>query len=174
MLKKLLKDIHYIILPLSMIAWLSSCIDPTTTANPKKVVLSMANALAKKYPNTPLIEVKDLLLLEKDILLVDVREKKEIDVSVIPGSMTQAQFEKNKDQYRNKTIVPYCTIGLRSTLYTNKLINEGFKAKNLKGGVLSFAHAGRKFIKDGKETTRVHVYSEAWNLVPKPYQGIFE
>lgn len=158
---------------LGLISTLPSCIDPAKTAQPDKVVLSMSDALVKKYPETPVILVPELEG-KTDIVLVDVREQKEIDVSIIPGAITQAEFEKNKEQYKGKLIVPYCTIGLRSTLYTNKLMKEGFKAKNLKGGVLSYAHEGKSFIKDGKETKKVHVYGEAWNLLPKTYEGIFE
>ena len=133
----------------------------------------MSTALAKKYPYIPIIEVKELARTIPYIL-VDVREKKEMDVSMIPGAITAKEFETNKETYKNKLIIPYCTIGMRSGKYTDKLVKEGFKAKNLKGGVLAFAHEGFSFINKGEKTKEVHVYGEAWNLLPKAYKGIFE
>jgi rhodanese-related sulfurtransferase len=152
---------------------LQSCINPGTTADPEKVVESMARALTKKFPQIPIIEVKELTQ-SAPYILVDVREQREINISMIPGAISQKEFESQKDIYKNKLVVVYCTIGVRSGTYTKKLIEEGFKAKNLKGGVLAFAHAGFKFVNKGKETKNVHVYGEAWNLLPKTYNGIYK
>lgn len=158
---------------LSLLQFIQSCISPGKTARPDKVVSSMTQALAKKYPKTPLIEVKELAT-SIPYILVDVREQREMAVSMIPGSISAVEFEKSKEKHRGKLIIPYCTIGLRSSKYTDQLIQSGFQAKNLKGGVLSYAHNGLKFIHENKETNKVHVYGEAWNLLPKGYIGIFE
>jgi rhodanese-related sulfurtransferase len=166
------KKLTNALLVLSFTPFIHSCISPSKTARPDKVVESMADALIKKYPKIPNIEVKQLGS-SIPYILVDVREQKEIEISIIPGAITKQEFELKKETYKNKMIIPYCTIGLRSTIYTEKLLKEGFNAKNLKGGILSFAHAGFQFLKDGKETKEVHVFGEAWDLLPKDYHGIF-
>ena len=86
------------LLLLSLVQFVQSCINPGKTAKPDKVVASMAQALAKKYPQTPLIEVKELA---KSIpyILVDVREAREIAVSMIPGAISVVEFEKTKEKH---------------------------------------------------------------------------
>jgi rhodanese-related sulfurtransferase len=158
---------------LSLAHFIQSCIDPGRTTEPKKVVESMSQALAQKYPQIPIIEVHELAH-SVPFILVDVRSLKEMKTSMINGAISLQEFETNKESYKNKLIIPYCTIGMRSGKYTEKLNKEGLNAKNLKGGVLSYAHAGFNFSQDGKETKNVHVYSEAWNLLPKSYKGIYE
>lgn len=51
---------------------------------------------------------------EGDMILVDVREEAEMDVSVIPFSISKAKFERDlkNNLDKNVRIVPYCTIGM--------------------------------------------------------------
>lgn len=42
-------------------------------------------------------------------LIVDVRSNAESNVSVIPGAITKAQFEKEAQQHQQKAIIVYCT-----------------------------------------------------------------
>ncbi|VAW84576.1 hypothetical protein MNBD_GAMMA16-523 [hydrothermal vent metagenome] len=125
--------------------------------------------------NTPEIRVPELLVLAKNQrVLVDVREKQEIQVSIIPGALTQAQFEQQIERYRDYTIVVYCTIGYRSGRYVNRLLKQNIKAVNLAGGVLAWAHAGQVFNKKGRVSKQVHVYGERWNLLPVDYEAVYE
>lgn len=132
---------------------------------------------AEAYPDAPEIRVReyDSIRTDTNTVLVDVREKKEYAVSIIPGAVTQKEFEKDKDRYKSHQIIVYCTIGYRSGEYTEKLADEGFSAYNLVGGVLAWAHEGHSFtgLDDGNETNRVHVYGKKWNLVPKGYEAVW-
>lgn len=92
----------------------------------------------------------------------------------ISGAISKAEFEKRRHQYKNKLIISYCTIGIRSGSYTRKLLSQGLHAKNLRGGVLNYAHQGLKFFHNNKETKNIHIHNEAWNLLPKGYIGKFE
>jgi rhodanese-related sulfurtransferase len=107
----------------------------------------------------------------KDYIIVDTREKKEQKVSMIPGAITQKEFEKNKKKYKGKTVVAYCTIGYRSGVYAKKLNKKGVTAYNLVGGVLSWAHEGNEFVCDSGSTRNVHVYGKDWDLAPEEYQA---
>lgn len=107
-------------------------------------------------------------------VFVDVREPEEQAVSMIPGAMTQEEFEAHKEEYKDREIITYCTIGYRSGLYAAQLRKEGFNAGNLKGSVLSWAHAGGEFWDaEGNPTKRVHVYGEEWNLLPEDYEAVW-
>ncbi len=163
----------FISIAIVLIALVTSCVDPGKTKNPDKVVESMATALAKKNSNMPYHTVDDVKEMQ-DLVIIDVREKFERDISVIPGSISKAEFEANKKKYIQYNVVVHCTIGFRSTEYAKSLIPEGFIVSVLKGGILGWIHAGQAIIdKEGKETKKVHVFTEAWNLVPKGYESIF-
>ncbi len=129
------------------------------------------------YPDAPEIRVPEFagLRTAANTVLVDVREKKEYAVSIIPGAVTQKEFERRKERFRDYRIVVYCTIGYRSGEYTEKLVEEGFDALNLVGGVLAWAHDGFSFTRQGgqSDTNRVHVYGKKWNLVPEGYEAVW-
>ena len=112
--------------------------------------------------------------LEKVAKKIDFYKTYELD-NDFQGTISKKRFEESRDAYRNFEIVPYCTIGYRSGVYAQGLQKSGFKTRNLKGSVLSWAHAGGKFVDSkGKATKRVHVYGEKWNLLPEGYEGVIE
>ena len=106
-------------------------------------------------------------------VLVDVRAPQESSVSIIPGAITKQDFERNSQAYRNRTVITYCTSGYRSEKYAQKLINQGFAAKNFKGSILAWCRAGLPLeTRGGKATNRVHTYSSR-NRVPSKYKAVW-
>ena len=69
-------------------------------------------------------------------------------------------------------MVAYCTIGMRSGLYTKELRERGIEAYNLMGSVLSWSHAGRDFEGADGPTRRVHVYGATWDLAGRRLRGV--
>ncbi|AFY28878.1 rhodanese-like domain-containing protein [Cyanobium gracile] len=126
------------------------------------------------FPGQPEISVADWLARPKDrpAVLVDVREPHERRVSMLPGAIAKDDFERNSARYRSWLVVPYCTIGLRSGLYTRELRGRGFEVRNLAGSALAWAHAGLPFEAQGKATRRVHVFNADWNLLPRGYEPV--
>ncbi|MFG0253872.1 MAG: rhodanese-like domain-containing protein [Rhodopirellula sp. JB053] len=107
-----------------------------------------------------------------DFVVVDVRSEAEVNVSVIPGAITKQQYEKNREKYRDRLVIPYCTVGGRSGAYAKKLVADGVKVKNYKGSILKWIDAGLPLeTLDGKPTNRVHTYSDRYQ-VPKAYQQV--
>ena len=105
-------------------------------------------------------------------LIVDVRSDKELAVSIIPGAITKAQYEKNRDQYRGRTVIPYCTIGGRSGAYAAQLQKAGVKTRNFKGSILEWVRAELPLVTlDGTPTNRVHTYSDRYR-VPAKYEAV--
>lgn len=129
----------------------------------------------RSFPDVPDLTVEELIAMRErpDIVLVDRREREEQKVSMIPGAVTSEEFERNFEEYKDKVIVVYCTIGSRSGHYAKRLIRDGMRAYNLKGSILAWTHAGQKLITEGKETKRVHVYGRRWNLAPKGYEAVW-
>ncbi len=131
---------------------------------------------AEELSDVPEVHVGELLERlqsgNKRILLLDVREPSEQAVSRIPGAIPRSEFERDPNQYRDYTLIPYCTIGYRSGFYTRQLRTQGYNALNLAGGVLAWAHHAQTFQAEEGDTRKVHVYGARWNLLPEGYEAI--
>ena len=123
-------------------------------------------------PEITVPEVLEAVQTER-VILVDAREAVERDVSIIPGAISRQQFEQNAETYRANRIVVYCTIGYRSGQFVKELAAKGFRAFNLRGGILAATHAGQELVSKRGPTRRVHVYCEKWNLVADGYQAVW-
>lgn len=129
----------------------------------------------KSFPEIPEITVEQALALQDStpILFLDVREPREIAVSRIPGGISGREFEKDKERYRDRPIIVYCTIGYRSGLYTKELLEQNFDARNLIGGILAWAQAGKIFDAGKGDSLTAHVYGKKWNLLPPNYKAVW-
>ncbi len=109
-----------------------------------------------------------------DFVLVDVRSDAEVNISVIPGAITKAEYEKSKDKYKDKQIICYCTVGGRSTKYSTELAKEGLKVLNYKGSILDWVNSELPLVTlDGKPTNRVHIYADRYKI-PAKYEAVTE
>ena len=85
---------------------------------------------------------------------------------------TKAEFEKHRKNYRDLTVIPYCTVGGRSGAYAQQLAESGVKVKNYKGSILDWVqHKLPLVTRDGQPTNRVHTYSSRYR-VPRGYQSV--
>lgn len=127
------------------------------------------------FPSVPEVTASEArtLLDSGEAVLIDARLDSERAISIIPGAIGKAAFESDPEAYRGKLLISYCTIGYRSGVYTRKLVNRGFRAKNLKGSILAWAHAGYLFENNGEPTKCAHVFGESWNLMPRDYLPVW-
>jgi sodium/bile acid cotransporter 7 len=129
-----------------------------------------------KFPNAPEMTVETLakeLAGPEPPVIVDVRSDEEREVSMIPGAISKKEFEKGRDQFSGREVVTYCTIGYRSGRYTQRLVDDGWDAHNLRGSILAWTHGGGELHRDGSPTRRVHVYGKAWNLAADGYEAVW-
>lgn len=84
-----------------------------------------------------------------NLVLVDVRDKPEQQVSVVASrqTLTRQDFDQRLSEFKQgPTIVCYCTVGYRSGMYAAKLLNQhGFaqeKVFNLEGSILGATQHG--------------------------------
>lgn len=109
---------------------------------------------------------------DRDFVLVDVRSDAEVNVSVIPGAITKAEYEKNAELYQHKTAIVYCTVGGRSAAYAKQLAGNGVKVKNYKGSILQWVNAELPLeTLNRKPTNRVHTYSSRYRI-PAMYEQV--
>lgn len=129
----------------------------------------------RQFPEVPDITAEELLALpdRNGIVIVDVRNPPEQEVSMIPGAITAAEFETHVGDHEGSTVVTYCTIGHRSGLYGRKLVRAGWQVRNLKGSILSWTHAGGELEGPDGPTRRVHVAGPKWSLADGSYEPVW-
>ncbi|KAA1258698.1 molybdopterin biosynthesis protein MoeB [Rubripirellula obstinata] len=128
--------------------------------------------LAENQTKIDEAKAADAKLPEPDFVVVDVRSDKEINVSIIPGAISKAQYEKDSAKYQDKLVIPYCTVGGRSGAYARELAGKGVNVKNYKGSILKWVDAGLPLITpEGQPTNRVHTYSDRYRI-PAKYEQV--
>ncbi|MDX1644392.1 MAG: rhodanese-like domain-containing protein [Thermoanaerobaculia bacterium] len=111
---------------------------------------------------------------DEGLVVVDARSDEERAVSTIPGAIPRQEFERRSDDLAGHDVVTYCTIGYRSGLYAQELVERGFRARNLAGSILAWTHEGLPLVTpEGEPTRRVHVYGERWNLAAEGYEAVW-
>lgn len=149
--------------------------ESVTKANRKKLDEIMAKN-RKAFPGVPEITAKDLnKLIEKEsVVLIDVRTPDEQKVSMIPGAITQKEYEENPQKYAEKTLVSYCTVGFRSGRFAQTMNRKGVNVLNFNGSVSEWCHAGF-LLEDpkGKPTKKVHTHGKQWNYLPEGYEAVW-
>ena len=138
-----------------------------------------AQLLTKRLPEAPVVTAAQIQTLQADqnkkdrFVIVDVRAKAEIDVSIIPGAITKAQFEHSIQQHQGKAVLVYCTVGYRSGIYAKKLKSKGWNAWNYEGSILDWCNNRLPVVTpSGQSTTRVHTYNASYSLAPG-YQAVY-
>ena len=131
-----------------------------------------------RQPEAPVITTAQIQSLQADdksrgrFIIVDVRAKVETDVSMIPGAITQTNFEQTMPQHRGKAVIAYCTVGYRSGIYAKKLQSNGWHAWNYEGSILDWCrHELPVVTQGGQKTNRVHTYNSSYSLAAG-YQAV--
>ncbi|PXX31599.1 rhodanese-related sulfurtransferase [Arenibacter sp. ARW7G5Y1] len=110
------------------------------------------------------------LLGNKEFLLLDAREKVEFEISHIANAIWVGDkiFDGDKISAiipnKNRPIVVYCSIGIRSEVFGEKLLKKGYtEVYNLYGGIFQWKNMGFPVYDTiGQETDRVHAYNKQW------------
>jgi len=166
--------------------WKGLNYDSKSDAERKEIAEQMYSKYKTKLPKVNEVGAEELQQWLKSstqkVLLVDTRKTEEVEISRIPGAITESEFEdlsesnpEGLDEYEK--VVFYCTIGYRSALSVDKHARNMPAAKdkffNLKGSILLWLHNGGEVVTGENETTKqVHCYGKAWNLAPKSYASV--
>jgi sodium/bile acid cotransporter 7 len=138
-------------------------------------VKAMYHDYQSEFADVPDVATAELVewLEDPRTILVDVRKKKEREVSIIAGSITREEYESRPDRYEGYRVVSYCTIGYRSGIYSEELRGDGINAWNLEAGILGWVHSGESVEHEGEQSWRVHVYGRQWSLLPADYEPVW-
>src|SRR5690606_16214755 len=104
--------------------------------------------LYRESPRLPAQELKRWLDEGKDIVLLDTRNDFEVEVGTFKGAENlhidsfrdfPAAVQEKAEAWRNKTIVTFCTGGIRCEKAAPFMENEGFQnIWQLDGGILKY------------------------------------
>jgi len=142
---------------------------------------TIATALEKHNKNSvPYITVQELETNYENYVILDTRDKKEYDVSHLPGAIFigakedfQTYLATNPD--RSKPVVVYCSIGVRSEDTGETINNLDFSdVKNLYGGIFMWKDAGFTVVNlDNEPTEKVHVFNKEWGTYLKTGKKVY-
>lgn len=133
-------------------------------------------SILNKYndKSVPYIHTESLKNRAREALILDSREKKEFEVSHL-GNAQYIGFEEfdnlvleklssDLSADKNRLIVVYCSIGVRSEIIGKKLMKHGFtNVYNLYGGLFEWVNKGGSVFHKGIQTQKVHAYSKKWS-----------
>ena len=122
----------------------------------------------KKVPYIAVAELKNLQQKNK-VVILDSRELVEFKVSHIEGAILVGydhfRLSSLPDNVDKKTpIVVYCTLGVRSEVIANQLVENGYTdVKNLYGGISEWKNKDYIVIDSTQRMTEnINVYSKKW------------
>jgi len=103
-------------------------------------------------------------------LLVDTRSREEYAVSHLPGAVWAEKPEQMRavlrDVPRDRAVVLYCSVGVRSSKAAANLIKDGRgNVSNLRGSLFQWANEGRAIERDGRPVSEVHPYDRKWGAL---------
>ena len=89
-----------------------------------------------------IIQINSDSLEKLNTVLLDTREKEEFDTSHIPNAIYAGYYDFSIEQFnalnKDTTVVVYCSVGYRSSVVAEKLIEAGFTdVRNLYGGIFN-------------------------------------
>ena len=128
--------------------------------------------------SVPYITVQTLKMEYDDYTILDTRKKPEYEVSHLSGAIWAGEklnLELLKDVSREKPIVVYCSVGIRSEDFGEELLKAGYeKVLNLYGSIFSWKDAGYEVIDvNGSKTEQVHVFSKEWEKYLKTGEKVY-
>lgn len=120
--------------------------------------------------NVPYIAVEAIDINNPNIVLLDARAIEEYQVSHLKNAIhvgyDDFAVEMVNDYVADKEsdIIVYCSLGIRSEVVANKLIEAGYtNVKNLYGGIFEWKNQNRKVYNfNDQATDSVHAFSKPW------------
>ncbi|MEX2485927.1 MAG: rhodanese-like domain-containing protein [Brumimicrobium sp.] len=120
------------------------------------------------------------ILNQSNVVFFDTREPEEYNVSHLPRAILFGYDDPNWEAVdsiaKDKLVVVYCSIGVRSQNIAEELTEKGFKdVRNLYGGIFLWADQSREMV-DGEnnKTSKVHGYNRFWGRWVKNAETVYE
>jgi rhodanese-related sulfurtransferase len=138
---------------------------------------TLERQIAEKHPSAHSLVAEDFerLVGTGKVLLLDVREQAEFEISRIPGAervepdvTADALIARFADRLTGRAVLLYCSVGVRSSALAER-VDAAVKARgavgayNLGGGVFAWHNTGRQLVDVAGATSAVHGYDRSWS-----------
>jgi len=129
--------------------------------------------LMQRYGDVRHLSTDELAAMNpEDVVLFDVRDQSEYDVSRIDGairvspSISAPDFlDDHADALRGKTAVFYCSVGERSSRLAQRVMSSAPEAGavyNLAGGLFKWHNEYKNVVAKQGETSAIHPFNRKW------------
>jgi len=120
-------------------------------------------------------QANDLLKVGADVLLLDVRDASEFEISHLPGAVwvdPEISIEKFMDRFggqiAGKQVLLYCSVGVRSSRLGERIRVAAAErgatgVQSIRGGIFAGHNDGKRLEKAKGQTELVHPYSTRWS-----------
>ena len=126
--------------------------------------------IAHDYPTVHHISTETLkadLEQGKKMVLIDVREKEEYGVSHLPAAINIIHA-KDITLSKDTPIVVYCSVGVRSAKFAQKLDKLGYtNVLNLRGSIFEWANKGFPLMRGNTGVKSAHPFNRKWGTLLK-------
>lgn len=164
----------------AVLASLMLLISAASFAHDKASTLNSAltnthSKISKRYKAVSHIKAEDVATMNADdYLIFDIREQDEFALSHIknaiwvdPSIDSSGFYEQFNDQIEGKTLILYCSVGVRSSRLAKKLMAAETKNKptqiyNLENGIFGWHNESRPLFQSNQPTDFVHPYNRIW------------
>lgn len=125
--------------------------------------------LEHSVPEKKVIDVHDLLK-NGNVVLLDIRGKKEFDISHLRNSIwigfDDFKLSNLPEIKKTDTIVVYCSVGYRSEKIAEKLILAGYtNVFNMYGGIFEWVNQEHSvYTNSDQKTLKIHGYNKNWGM----------
>lgn len=131
---------------------------------------SLRSTIEAEHPGVPWVATETLsrwlAQQERQVVLLDIREVAEFDVSHLRDARRVAPDASDMAALRiprSATIVVYCSVGYRSAALGQRLRAAGYqRVYNLQGGIFQWANEGRPVYRGAARVELVHPYDRDW------------
>lgn len=125
---------------------------------------------SREFSDVPQIRPENLaaeMQADEPPLLLDIRTPEEYGVSHIRNAQLASpdifDFDEFDEVDRDRTIVLYCSIGYRSSLLAQELLERGFvDVRNLYGGIFLWYNNGLPVYSGSRIVEQIHPYKAIW------------
>lgn len=120
-------------------------------------------------------QVSELLRNRDAVVLLDVREAAEFEVSHIPGAIwvdpdiaAEDLIARLGEALPGRTVLLYCSVGVRSSRLAGRVAAAALQrgaagVYNIRGGIFAWHNYGKGLNAATERTELVHPYSRAWS-----------
>lgn len=131
--------------------------------------------VASKYDGVTHIPLSEVSAEDMEgVVLLDVRERAEYEVSHLPGAIhvdpdadPATVLAQLGDAVKGRTVLAYCSVGERSSRMARALKQGAIDAgaddvANLQGGVFAWHNGGGELSRGGQATRDIHPFNDKW------------